>query len=788
MNASDTGFVLTRQQRDVKDRIELSYWLSTAAGARRVDIQGEEAVFFILASDQERVSELLSGMNGWRLRELPLKDLSQQPICALYCRSLALWRQAIERLQQAGIGLMEEDIRPVDRYLMERFVQAGAQVIERRDGAALKPAAYDPAFRVLSIDIETTMRADRVLSVALQGPGLERVLINGQGPNESWIESCQGERHLLERSIAVINEYDPDILIGWNVIGFDLRVLEARAKACGLTFNIGRVDAGKAGAGKEPQPILVDRAQNGRWFARIPGRVVLDGIDTLKGATWRFERYGLDFVAHELLGRGKAIDKVDDRGAEIQRLYAEDRMAFAVYNLEDCRLVSEIFEHAGLIEYLIERARLTGLPLDKVGGSQQAFDNLYLPALHRQGHVAPQYASGRSDLTIPGGFVMDSRPGLYRHILVLDFKSLYPSIIRTFKIDPLGLAQGLIDDANPDDLVPGYHGAIFSRSRTLLPGIIEQLWQARDRAKAEGNAPLSQAIKIQMNACYGVLGSKICRFFDQRLSGSITLRGHQILNQTAERIEAHHGHRVIYGDTDSVFVWLGDDWPDENTAEYGQQLAAELNSWWQQRLQREFDLESALELQFEAHYERFLMPTMRHSEKGTKKRYAGLKRKAKGPSELVFRGLESVRTDWTALARDFQRELYERIFHDRPYREMLEETINRLKAGKSDDELIYHRRLRQPLDAYTHNQPPHVKAARLLEAERRSRGLPPAYGIGDSVRYLITVNGPEPLELLRSPIDYQHYIDKQLLPVADSILPFIGEHFESLVAPQIGLF
>lgn len=779
-----TGFVLTRQQRDLGDAIEFSFWLSTADGAQRIDIQGEEAVCFVLAADMERIPERLSGLEGWRLRELSLSDLQNRPVAALYCRTLTLYREAIARLEQSGIALMEEDIRPVDRYLMERFIHAGAETYQRDGKPALRPAEYEPAFRILSIDIETTMRADRILSVALQGPGLERVLINGEGPDEPWIVSCRGERELLERMIEAINAYDPDILIGWSVIGFDLRVLEARAKAQGLKLTIGR----------EPQPILVDRAQNGRWFARIPGRVVLDGIDTLKGATWRFERYGLDFVANELLGRGKAIDKVDDRGAEIQRLYAEDRLVLAHYNLEDCRLVSEIFQKAGLIEYLIERARLTGLPLDKVGGSQQAFDNLYLPALHRKGHVAPQYASGRADLTIPGGFVMDSIPGLYRHILVLDFKSLYPSIIRTFKIDPLGLSRGTADKtdpdtaADPDDLVPGFHGAIFSRSETLLPGIIEHLWHARDRAKAEGNAALSQAIKIQMNACYGVLGSKVCRFFDQRLSGSITLRGHQILNQTAERIEQHHGHKVIYGDTDSVFVWLGDDWPDRDTDAYGKRLADQLNEWWQQQLRERFDLDSALEIQYEAHYSRFLMPRMRHSEKGSKKRYAGLKRTGSGSDELIFRGLESVRTDWTALARQFQRELYERIFHDQPYDELIQQTLEQLHAGRSDDLLIYHRRLRQPLEAYIRNQPPHVRAARLLEIERQQQRLPPAYSVGDSVQYLITVNGPEPLELLRSPIDYQHYVDKQLLPVADSILPFIGQGFEALAAPQIGLF
>lgn len=773
-----SGFVLTRHQRDHNDAIELSYWLWTADGARRADVTGSDAVFFVRAEDSARIQALLHDLSGWRLQPLALAGLDQAPVAGLYCRTLAVWREAIARLQQAAIPMMEEDIRPVDRYLMERFIHAGVEVIDHPAGTRLRPARVTPTFRTLSLDIETTLRADRILSVALQGPGLERVLINGAAPEAEWIRGCGDERELLEQTVAAINRYDPDILIGWNVVGFDLRVLDARARALGVPLTIGR----------EPQPMLVDRAQNGRWFARIPGRVVLDGIDTLKGATWRFERYGLDFVAHALLGRGKAIDKTDDRGAEIQRLYAEDRMALARYNLEDCRLVSEIFEVAGLIDYLIERARLTGLPLDKVGGSQQAFDTLYLPALHRRGYVAPPYASGRADLSIPGGFVMDSVPGLYRHILVLDFKSLYPSIIRTFKIDPFGLSVGTRADAPEEDLVPGFNGAIFSRSQNLLPGIIEQLWQARDRAKAEGNAPLSQAIKIQMNACYGVLGSRVCRFFDQRLSGSITLRGHQILNQTAERIEQHHGHRVIYGDTDSVFVWLGDDWPDRDTAAYGEALARALNDWWAQQLRERFALDSALELQFEAHYERFLMPRMRHSDKGSKKRYAGLKRQPDGTTALVFKGLESVRTDWTALARRFQRELYARIFDDRPWQPLIEETLTQLRAGSCDDQLVYHRRLRQPLDAYQHSQPPHVRAARLLEAKRREENLPPAYAVGDSVRYLMTVNGPEPLELLRSPIDYQHYVDKQLAPVADTILPFIGARFETLSAPQIDLF
>ncbi|KHL71331.1 hypothetical protein PpSQ1_26775, partial [Pseudomonas putida] len=100
-------------------------------------------------------------------------------------------------------------------------------------------------------------------------------------------------------------------------------------------------------------------------------------------------------------------------------------------------------------------------------------------------------------------------------------------------------------------------------------------------AKREGNAPLSQALKIIMNAFYGVLGSSGCRFFDPRLASSITMRGHQIMRQTRALIEAR-GYDVIYGDTDSTFVWLKGAQDEEAAARIGRALVAEVNQWWQQ--------------------------------------------------------------------------------------------------------------------------------------------------------------------------------------------------------------
>ncbi|RLA58159.1 MAG: DNA polymerase II, partial [Gammaproteobacteria bacterium] len=376
---------------------------------------------------------------------------------------------------------------------------------------------------------------------------------------------------------------------------------------------------------------------------------------------------------------------------------------------------------------------------------------------------------------------LDSMPGIYDHVLVLDFKSLYPSIIRTFFIDPLGLALGVCGELAQPQTVPGFLEARFARRGHILPELIQQLWQQRDAAKESRDEPLSQAIKIIMNSFYGVLGTPGCRFFDARLASSITRRGHEILGRTRDYIEKA-GHRVIYGDTDSVFVWIHDASSDAEAIAAGQQLQRDLNAWWCQVIRQEFDLESVLEVEFETHYKRFLMPTVRGSDKGSKKRYAGVVAGADG-DKLVFKGLENVRTDWTRLARAFQEELYRRIFAQEPFEHYVKEQAASVLEGRCDAQLIYRKRLRRKLDEYQRNVPPHVQAARLCE----ERGLP-VPSRGSWVEYVITTSGAEPVSAALAPLDYQHYVDRQLEPVADGILGFVGTSFRTLVDKQIDLF
>ena len=782
------GFVLTQHWRDTPTGTEVEFWLATDAGPRLLRLPQQAAVAFIPEAQRAQAEALLQGERDVELRPLGLRDFHHRPVLGLYCQHYRQLLHLDKLLRGAGVDVYEADIRPPERYLMERFITASVSFSGRpgADGvlldAQLKPAPdYRPPLRLVSLDIETNPQGE-LYSIALEGCGQRQVYMLGRAQAadpavDFQLEYCASRGQLLERLNQWLATHDPDAIIGWNLVQFDLRVLHEHARRLAIPLRLGRDGAEmlwrEHGSG------------NQHYFASAAGRLLIDGIEALREATWRFSSFSLENVAQTLLGEGKSIDNPYQRMAEIDRMFVEDKPALARYNLRDCELVTRIFAKTELLTFLLERATVTGLAVDRSGGSVAAFTHLYLPLMHRQGFVAPNLGE-RPPQASPGGFVMESQPGLYESVLVLDYKSLYPSIIRTFLIDPVGLVQGLQqpDDANS---VAGFLGARFSRHSHCLPGIVARVAEGRETAKREHNQPLSQALKIIMNAFYGVLGSSGCRFFDTRLASSITLRGHQIMHRTRALIEAE-GYQVIYGDTDSTFVWLGREHDEADATRIGLALVQRVNQWWREHLHAELDLDSALELQFETHYRRFLMPTIRGAEEGSKKRYAGLVRRADGSQEMVYKGLETVRSDWSPLAQQFQQELYLRIFKRQPYQAYVRDFVQRTLAGELDELLVYRKRLRRKLDDYERNVPPHVRAARLADAYNDLHGRPRQYQSGGWISYVITRAGPEPLEARSAPIDYEHYLTRQLQPVADAILPFVDDDFSALVGGQLGLF
>ena len=495
----------------------------------------------------------------------------------------------------------------------------------------------------------------------------------------------------------------------------------------------------------------------------------------MKNATYRFDSFSLANVAERVLNESKLI-KTDNRLSEIVRQFNEDKLALAAYNRQDCILVNQIFEKLKLFEFAIVRTQITGLELERMGGSVAAFTNLYLPLLHRSGYVAPNLGDHGLSFESPGGYVMESTPGLYKNVLVLDFKSLYPSIMRTFCIDPLGLIVGLNE---PEQAVEGFNQALFSRTQHHLPKLIEHLTQTRQEAKDTNQPMLSQAIKIIMNSLYGVLGSKGCRFYDPRLSSSITLRGHEIMQTTRKWIEVQ-GFEVIYGDTDSTFVKLSEDKSSEQCNEIGCQLVRHINEKWQVELKQRYDLKSYLEIEFETHYSPFFMPTIRGKKTGSKKRYVGQVTK-NNEKKLVFKGMETVRSDWTEFAQEFQTQLFETLFSSHFEIQQLHDIINsytqKLYSGDFDHKLVYRKRLGQHLNDYIKNIPPHVQAVKKHKASHHEFEIKR----GQVIEYVYAITGAE-LYTGKNTLNYPLYSQRQLEPVAQMILSALNTSTESTQA------
>jgi len=786
--ALTASFLLTRQWRDTPAGICLDFWLVSKKGPIHVSIPNQKAVFFIRTTDSDQVVKALKGIGAVAIKPLDLKSFRFEPMSGVYFDSQQKLYQARDLLKHQNLSCYESDIRPTDRYLMERFITAPVS-IELDDyqnmiePVRLKPASYIPKFEVMSFDIETDYATNELFSIAFASNNCQKVLMIGNHKNTGQIEYVNDERMLLRRWIEIVIDIDPDIFIGWNVVNFDLKVLQERSKKLGVPLAIGR--------GKTMPHWRKAQTETDHHFISIAGRVVLCGIDTLKSATYNFPSFSLEVVGQTLLGRGKLIHDSQSlhdplfKAKEIRRQFHEDKPKLAAYNLEDCQLVCDIFKKADLINFAIERARLTGLEMDKVGGSVAAFDNLYLPRLHRKGFVAPNIGDYQGELSAPGGYVMDSKPGMHQSVLVLDYKSLYPSIIRTFKVDPY--ARIVAKKMEGNDIIDGFDGASFSKNDNILPDIIATLWQARDVAKQDKNAALSQAIKIIMNSFYGVLGTPGCRVHDSRLTSSITKRSHAIILQTVKIIEAE-GYEVIYGDTDSVFVSLQKACDNQQATEIGNRLMKLVNQYWQLTLEQDHGLPSYLEMEFETHFKQFFMPTVRGSDQGSKKRYAGLIEDEQGNRVIHYKGLETVRTDWTELAKVFQQKLYQLIFDGKAYEDYILLTIKLLLKGEYDSQLKYRKRIRKPLSDYIKNIPPHAQAAIKAELFFNKMNQPSRYRNKSWIEYVITMSGAETLECQKSKLDYEHYIERQLTPIADTILTAVNSSMEAVTGQQQNLF
>ncbi|MBT4824420.1 DNA polymerase II [Candidatus Woesearchaeota archaeon] len=683
-----------------------------------------------------------------------------------------------KELEKDKIITYEADIRFTQKFMIDNSIKGITDISGKykegnfvnriyEDPEFKEAKDYEPKLKVLSFDIETNEDASKLLSISLYTDDYKKVLIIHDENNKGKLKNAicfENEGTLLQHFKEKVIEIDPDILAGWNVIDFDLAVLRDMFKRNKIPFILGRTDW--------ESKLRIQHDFFRSSSADIAGRQVLDGIELLRSAFISLPDYKLETAAQEILGKGKLITG-NHRGSEIVKLYKTDPQKIVDYNLIDSQLVYDIFEKKKLVDLAIERSMLTGMQLDRVSGSIASLESLYLRETKKIGVVCPNSGYSEREERIKGGFVKESSPGIYDYILVLDFKSLYPSIIRTFNIDPLRF-----DETGKKGEITAPNKARFYKKPGILPSIIETLWSSRNKAKKRKDLVASHAIKITMNSFFGSLANPACRFFSLDMANAITSYGRYIVQETAKQVEEmdvkNNKYKVIYGDTDSIFVDVkAESLEDANKA--GKKIQKFVNEYWESIVKDWYNMPSFLELEYEKIYKKFIMPKLRGTDKGAKKRYAGLKltkdKNGKISEKMDFVGLEFVRKDWTDLAKEFQLELLDKVFHDKEVVDYVMKFVKDLKAGKHDKLLVYRKELRKPLEEYTKTTPPHVKAAKLLDKLDST-----------IIRYVVTENGPEPIQKLKSKVDYDHYINKQLKPIADSILVFFNQKFEELVS------
>ncbi len=742
--------------------------------------------FYLRESELARARPFCLGVGAELDPETALTTMDGEPVVRVDLRQPRQLRRLAEGLQAQKLRTYEADVAFTRQWLVALGVRGPLRIggswrpgngVDRvYVDPEVTPGDWEPDLRLLALDIETTPDAGRLLACSLAawgggGEAVEEIHLAGEpAPGDPAPVRCHAtEADLLTALLQRIRELDPDVLTGWNLVDFDLTVLQKLCRAHGVPFNLGR---------SSDESWYQEGDVWGGSRVVVYGRQVLDAMHLVRATLQRFEDNRLHTVALALLGRGKTFEAAEGESMpdRILAAFRDDRAAFAEYCLEDSRLVRDILMRQGLVRLSLRRACLTGLPLERAWGSVAAFDFLYLTGLRQRGMVAPTTGVDRVNQEgSPGGLVMPARAGLYRHVFVFDFKSLYPSIIRTFNIDPLthlearGASPEAADGGPPDgpgvtgELLRAPNGALFTRRPGILPEMLAGFFEERARARAAGDELAAYTCKIVMNSFYGVLATGSCRFAEGALAGAITGFGHYLLRWTRALLEDGGRGTVLYGDTDSLFVdaHLPEDLTAASAHERGRDLCGWLNERLAEHVRERFDLPSYLDLEFEKYYARFFLPPMRgDAERGRAKGYAGLKIAADGAEEVEIIGMEAVRRDWTDLAHEVQRDLLERVFHDAPAAELEERVlvwVDAVRRGERDDDLVYRKALRKSVEGYTRTVPAHVAAARLLPEPR------------GTIRYLVTRDGPQPAGRLMAPIDYEHYIEKQIRPIVRTI-------------------
>lgn len=538
---------------------------------------------------------------------------------------------------------------------------------------------FPAPFKIFSFDLETSIAHDTILCAA--------AVVEDMGTGErSHHTFAEDEETILKQLTSLIRDSDPDIITGYNIDNFDMGRIVDRANLVSKknkslkaeTMGWGRVTLSEEGRRRDT--LFPTRGNARAW--NVAGRCVMDAWWQARQAL-RPQRETLKFVSRLLFPDNEDMQKIDVDASKMDEEWSNRPEEVLEYCLRDAELPLDIMHKIQAFRRKEAVAAVAKVPLDTSanGTTSQLIDSLVIRMADRTGIGVPLTGSADKKVgQIEGGYVHDVEAGLHRWVAILDFKSMYPSIMigknicYTTRID-----EGSSDQPSSDEkLHQSPTGAKFrdeAARRGMVPKLLEDLMSQRDVHKAgmresEDSAKhsyhdqMQYAVKILMNSFYGVFASGFYRFTHRQLGESITAWARQNIKSIIQKL-GDEGQHVVYSDTDSIFVKTpveGVDNPQQAMIEFGHSTA------------ERFSEESA-ELEFETGMSVFF-------SHGAKKRYVG---QVVWPEEkMMIKGYETQRTDSFRYLTDGMKQIFRHVLADDSEAaiNLAVDTISAAKNGK----------------------------------------------------------------------------------------------------------
>jgi DNA polymerase elongation subunit (family B) len=716
-----------------------------------------------------------------------------------------------KELSSWGIECYERDIPFVHRYLRDKKI-APMTLVEAKGEFIKEKNTRVPIFlaeeikqfsrgaikqlKTLAIDIETysperaTVNPEKnpILMIAFygmdeEGKEFKKVLTWKRFKTRlDYLETVTDEIELLMRFKQIILDYQADIITGYFSDGFDFPYIKTRADKYKLKMDLG-LDYSELDTGKKTD------FREGK--AKITGMLHLDVFKFIRnifGKNLKTESYSLDAVSKELLGNKKHDVKISEL-AQAWDNNSEELEDFCKYNLQDAHLTLRLCQK--LMFDMIEFTKIVNLPLFDV--IRMRFSKLvesYIMKRAIEYNVLAPNRPGRNEIdqrmeeTFQGAFVYEPTPGLYEDIIVFDFRSLYPTIITAHNVGPEGLCCGCCDEENRDKVPEEEKYWFCTRKKAFLPKVLERLILRRvdlkrlikeTKEKSEETNILearSYALKTLANSFYGYLGFFGARWYCLECAQATTAFARDYIKRAIKKAE-EKGFQVIYADTDSCFLLLGDKIKDG-----AMEFMNEVN----------FNLPGHMELEFEGHYPKGIFVALKGKEGGAKKKYALLAENG----EMKITGFETVRRNWSPIAKEVQEEVLHLVLEDRKEEALVyvKDIVKELKKGEIDlNKLIIKTQITKDLASYSSIGPHVAVALRLLEqGVKVSPGMVVEYVIAKGSG-LIREKAKLLEEVKPGEYDADYYLYNQIIPAVSSIFAVLGINEEDLYrdSSQTGL-